>query len=355
MDNVRAVFLSEWLANPYKRLLAKHLETLGVKVDEYRWSLIFCHKVVNFGENTKIIHLHTLDRFLLGRNSFFRWLKLFIFISQILLLRLLGIKTVWTVHEWANKFRGGQQTLSPNQAVLIGKIFHAIIAHCDTTKDEVKQFFNLEESQKVVTIPHGNYIDCYENKVSPIEARESLDIPENSLVFLLFGGIYHYKGFVEAIDAFKDLSEDNLFLLVVGNPKEEGLEEQIKAKIKGQENILFVPERVPDEKVQIYFNACDIVVAPYKIFTTSGVAILAMSFGKVCIAPDADYFQDILDDKGAFLYSLDSQNGLLQGLQLAIEHRDDILAMGKHNLSLAKQWNWDFVAKETYQVYFSPS
>lgn len=351
MNYVKAVFLSEWLANPYKKLLAEHLEPYGVEVEEYRWSFFFLHKVIG-SSNTKIFHLHTLCRLLISRNSLFRWLKLLIFVGQIIILRLFGIKTVWTVHEWSSKFREGERIVPPVHAAIIGKFIHAIIAHCETTKREIEQAFSLENTGKVVVIPHGNYVEWYENKLTQAECREILEIPETSLVFLLFGGIYHYKGFLEAIDAFKQLPQEGIFLLVVGNPKQEGLEEAIQEKVRNRDNILFVPKRVPDEEVQLYMNASDVVAAPYKVFTTSGVAVLAMSFGKACIVPRADYFSDVLDNKGAFFYTPNSSEDLLKVMNLARDSRDNLKTMGKYNLEVAEEWNWDFVAQETSKVYF---
>jgi len=42
---------------------------------------------------------------------------------------------------------------------------------------------------------------------------------------------------------------------------------------------------IPDNDIQIYMNAADIIVLPYLDILNSGVAILAMSFGKPVIAP----------------------------------------------------------------------
>jgi hypothetical protein len=38
-------------------------------------------------------------------------------------------------------------------------------------------------------------------------------------------------------------------------------------------------------------------------------------------------------------------------MKQAIEKRDKLLDMGKHNLKLAEQWNWDYVADETIKIY----
>jgi hypothetical protein len=38
-------------------------------------------------------------------------------------------------------------------------------------------------------------------------------------------------------------------------------------------------------------------------------------------------------------------------MRCAIKKRESILDMGKHNLQLAEQWSWDYVAEETIKIY----
>jgi glycosyltransferase involved in cell wall biosynthesis len=263
----------------------------------------------------------------------------------------MGTKIVWTVHEWADRWSNGQTNIPPIWAATLGRLFHAVITHCNTTKNEIIKAFRLENQNKVFVVLHGNYIGSYENEVSQLDARQILGIPPDDLVFLLFGNILRAKGFLEAIDAFKCLREKKIFLLIAGYTGEEQIEELITDKVKGCDNILFLPGKVPDEKIQVFMNACDCTIVPYKVFTTSGVTILTMSFGRACIAPRTGFFSDVLDDSGAFLYDSNHEDNLLQAMKAAIEKRDSILDMGKHNLKLAQQWSWDYVAEKTLSIY----
>jgi len=350
MDNLKVVFITSWLDNPYKELLIKHLSYKGVKVEVKLWSIIFIPQVVRLGK-PDILHLHTLTLFLPGRNKINRLIKLLIFISQIFILKLIGIQTVWTVHEWHDKVENGKHNISPWRARIIGKFLRAIITHCDTTKQEITQAFNLENEDKVFMVPHGNYIGYYKNEISRLEARKFLGIPEGNFIFLLLGNIYRYKGALETIDAFQHLQQKGISLVIAGRTDEEQLQEMIIDKIRDYPNILFAPRRVPEDEIQIYMNACDCVVLPYKVFTTSGVALLAMSFGRACIAPNVGFFSDVLDESRAILYDSTYEEGLLDAMKCAIEKKKDILEMGKYNLKLAEQWNWNYVADETLKIY----
>lgn len=347
----KVFFLSEWLKNPYKDLLAKHLESEGLEVREDLWKTLFLLEVL-YPWKPNILHLHALHPFLRGRSTFSKNVKFCLFVVQIFLLKLLGIKTVWTVHEWADKLDTGSSEISPNHAAVIGRVLYAFIAHCESTKDDIVNTFQLSNSKKAHFIPHGNYIGFYENQVDQHQARQLLGIPDEHVSFLIFGGLYRYKGVLEALSAFKQLTSDQVTLIIAGKPSEKGLKEEIEAEIEScSKQVIFVPERIPDADVQLYMNACDCVVMPYKVFTTSGVAVLAMSFGRVCIAPQIGFFQDIFEEDGAFLYEIDDPAGLTKALSRTITNRVAIPSMAQRNLELAKTWSWQFVADRTISVY----
>ncbi len=362
MKSLKVFMLSNLGKNPYNQLLIEHLAKNGVKVEseDDHQGIIFLPQVLKKGR-PNILHLHKLHYFFLSKKgqhkSFFdrdevrRSFKLLVFLSQIWILKLIGTKIVCTVHEWADKVEGGKQSIPSGWLPILGRGFDALIVHCETTKKQLLEGFGLEILPKVFVVQHGNYIGSYANSISQQLGRKILAIKDENLTFLLFGNIYHSKGFLEAIDSFKRLPQHKLFLIIAGYPAESGIENLIREKIQGYGNILFVPQQVPDKEVQIYMNACDCVVLPYKIFTTSGVTLLAMSFGKACIAPNSGYFSDLLDEFGAFLYDSTQENGLFYAMKEAIYKQGMLLDMGEHNLELAQKWNWDYVAEETLNVY----
>src|SRR5690606_13968506 len=52
------------------------------------------------------------------------------------------------------------------------------------------------------------------------------------------------------------------------------------------DRITLVDEYVPDEKVNLYFSAADVVVLPYLRASQSGIAHIAMSFGKPVVVSE---------------------------------------------------------------------
>lgn len=112
-----------------------------------------------------------------------------------------------------------------------------------------------------------------------------------------------------------------------------------------------MPGLVPEEKIHIYMNACDVVVFPYQNILTSGAVILAMSFGKACVAPIIKCIIETLDQSGVFLYRPQTKDGLAKALQQANLKKSELHIMGEYNLNITKQWNWGYIAEVTTKVY----
>lgn len=350
MSSLKVIFLPWWSTNPYHQLLAKHLGTLGVEVENFSHSSIsfLNFQVMRYAPN--IIHFHSLHPFFCYSHKLTLPLKFLIFFCQILFAKLLGIRFVWTIHELKNHEKvqtGAEQIFS----ICFAHCVNAIFTHGEVAKQEVMQKLHLRNGNKIYVIPHGNYINYYENQQNRAEARKSFGIPESDTLFLFLGLIRPYKGVLELIAAFKQLSERELHLAIVGKPSTEELYRQIRQKVAGYENIKFIPRFVADNEVQIYMNAADVVVLPYRDILTSGSVILAMSFGCACVAPCIGFLGEVLDRSGAFLYSPSDKDGLLSAMKCAVQHRTQLQRMGQYNRQVVEKWNWEQVATITLKVY----
>jgi glycosyltransferase involved in cell wall biosynthesis len=353
MSSLKSIFLPQWDTsnNPYQSQLAMHLGQLGVEVEGTPPSTIFllnCFK----GGKVDILHLHWISYLILayGRTRAIKTLlQLTAVVVQLVILRLLGVKIVWTAHNLKHHEDQNQGTDHLCTAWVV-KLSHAIITHCESAKHELTAAFPIKNTEKVFVIPHGNYINCYENNIDRTTARKLLGLPEFDLVLLFLGVIRPYKGVLELIETFNQLHQERVQLVIAGKADDQSTE-LIKQKINGSSHIHFMPGFVADQEIQVFMNACDFAVFPYRDVLTSGGVILAMSFGRACIAPQRGCIGEILDEKGAFLYSLDEEEGLLKAINCAIESKDNSLDMGEHNRKLAEQWNWSHVAKMTHNVY----
>ncbi len=98
-----------------------------------------------------------------------------------------------------------------------------------------------------------------ENRVAEAEKfRHSLQINPSGVVFLFAGKLSPKKGLSTLIKAFRLLSDENLYLLIVGNGS---LEEDLKHKSRRDKNIIFADFQ-NQAQMPVVYATCDIFVLP---------------------------------------------------------------------------------------------
>jgi glycosyltransferase involved in cell wall biosynthesis len=154
------------------------------------------------------------------------------------------------------------------------------VTHSESDRRLIASKYHLSEG-RIHVIPHGLY-DHYEHMPKE-EARKQLGL-DGEYIILSFGLIRPYKGIPNLIKAFGGLPQDvaeRSRLLIAGEIWEDG--EAVSRAIEDccyKDRITLVNSYIPDSLIPVYFNASDVVVLPYLRASQSGVAHIAMSFGK---------------------------------------------------------------------------
>lgn len=347
---MKVIFVPDYSkGNPYQKLLADSLSKEGTEVSFGMTSYLFSAlKSIKNSWKPDILHLHWIHPFLLASSKGKTIVKSILFIAELVILRIFGIKIVWTVHNVVNheKKFSSLELFFTKFAI---RFFNIIITHSHFAKNKVKEVYNITDNPEIKIIPHGNYINNYKNTIGRIEARNKLKIDEKEVVLMYFGLIRPYKGVFELIEAFKELNVLQKKLLIVGKPCSNEVAKNILKRCNKNENIKTIFEFIPDNVIQIYMNAADVVVLPYRDILTSGAAILAMSFSNPVIAPAIGCIPEALDIGGSFLYDPSEKDGLVKAMRQVFDV--DLGKMGRHNFKLAKRLGWDEIAKKTYEVY----
>jgi len=178
---------------------------------------------------------------------------------------------------------------------ILRKNLNAYIVHSESDKSLVARRYKIEP-HKIYVIPHGLY-DHYGAVIENKKAKELLSIKEE-FVLLSFGLIRKYKGIqylIEAFGQFPSNIAEKSRLLIVGEiwDDKDGLLSQIKCS-PYKEKITIIDEYVPDEMIPVYFSAAHIVVLPYTRASQSGIAHIAMSFGKPVVASEVGGLKESL-------------------------------------------------------------
>jgi D-inositol-3-phosphate glycosyltransferase len=269
------------------------------------------------------------------------------------LLKKSGVKLVHTVHDVI--------PLDENKTdIFFNKIVYnasdSLIVHSAPNKKSLEQF--KTEPQRIHVVPHGNF-DMFltDDTISVKCAREKLKIGTDADVLLFFGFIKKYKGLDLLLDAFDKASNNNkLHLVIAGATETESLNNHYQDRINklhSKGRIIYNNSFIDDKDVQIYFQASDIVVLPYRQISHSGVMHLAYSFGKPLIVTDAgDFAFTITDDKSGFFVPKYEAEQLSDVITHAFSDKSKLSNISNHITHLNQtKYSWKNTAHLTYNIY----
>jgi glycosyltransferase involved in cell wall biosynthesis len=128
---------------------------------------------------------------------------------------------------------------------------------------------------------------------------------------------------VEAAEFCADL--DDVIFVVAGRNDLRGEAATQFDKYRGLKNLRIVEGHVPFEDVQLYFAGTDLVAAPYREGTTSGVYRLGVAFGRPVVATEIGDLRESIARGTAF--SLGTGPDVPKRLaQFVRQHRNDLSA-----------------------------
>ncbi len=353
---MRVLFLPDYTAaNAYQRELAEGLRSLGVTVTAQptaRRRLLPVLQAVRTQGRPDVVHVHWTEPYISGGSSDVSRLKAARTITELRLLRRVGTRIVWTVHDLSRHDR----PVDPREMRFNRDLFRlssAVIVHCEAAREGLLAALELPAAMapRVRVIPHGHYLQAYPNDVSREDSRERLGLSAGDLVLAFVGWVRPYKGVRELVMAFRRSRGENLRLLIAGQPGSTEFAAEITDLAKADPRITLKLGFVPDDDLQLYLNAADAIALPYREIFTSGSVLLAMTFGRAIIAPRRGCIGQTLDEAGGILYEAGDPEGLPDALRQASE--SDLEAMGAHNRARLDEFGWERIAAATLEVYRS--
>lgn len=341
--------------NPYQNLLYKNLSKkaqityLKPIMNYYIFGTVFFpvqllwYRIHGY----KILHLHwTYDFSFPINNIITRTISTIYFLLLLFWIKLLCYKLIWTVH---NVLPMNKRFIFETEIrKILSRLCNAKIAHSQFTIDKMKELtINISNTY---IIPHGNYINNYENKSTKSQSRKLLKINKNDFTYLFFGNIDPYKGVTMLLNNFAKLikQNNNLKLIVAGKCKNAKLMDTFNNYNKF--NYLFKPRFINNDEIQYYFNSCDVVVYPADNITSSGSILLALSFGKPIIYPLIGNLREIPYNVG-FPYNNSNNNGLYIAMANALKNKNKLKKVGNQAFNYAKTLSWKTIANKTYKLY----
>jgi beta-1,4-mannosyltransferase len=295
----------------------------------------------------RILHIHWMYALKLpGKSKLAPRLS---YVSSIVFLRvakLLRYRIVWTVHNVLPH----QKITSDDVAVRrrLARAASAVIVHSPSAVAALGAAGVTVHDATV--IPHPAFLDHYPVTSDRLESRQALRIPADATVCLFFGRVEPYKNVPALIDAFRAVSASNpsAYLLIAGACKDPQLRAEIEGAVHPLERATAVLRRLGDGEVSSYFLAADVVACPFLETTTSGSALLALSFGVPIVAPRVGALADLPPDVGFFY---DPPDGFEHALTRALASSGEIVAAAGQARAYASTMTWENAAEATDAVY----
>lgn len=339
--------------NPYQSQLGSALdrESVTVSMGDISGFLPILREWYR-NDRPDVIHVHWVHTFISTDRATLSALLAVRLTLELLIVRLLGTRLVWTVHNlMSHNRRHPRIELAVRR--LVATLAFRIIVHCDSARTAVSTEYDLPTrvARRLRVVPHGHYCRYYPNEVDRSTARKTLGISDDEVVVLYFGLIREYKNVPTLISTFRDIESDDARLLVVGNPWDESIRDAVLEAAGTDDRIRTVLEYVPDDEIQVYMNAADVVALPFESVLTSGSALLAMSFGRPVILPNLGCPAKVVGPTGGFQYPTGEPGGLSLALGRAMESREVLPEMGDRNRRVAGRFDWDGIASRTRRIY----
>ncbi|TKG96060.1 glycosyltransferase [Puteibacter caeruleilacunae] len=170
---------------------------------------------------------------------------------------------------------------------------HGFVAMSDTVYQDISLFTTKKPK---VMCPHPIY-DHYGEVITREQALKNLQLDPQYQYLLFFGFIRDYKGLDLLLKAFANprLAKYNLRLLVAGefySNEEKYLD--IIERFQLQDKIILRNDYIPNEEINNYFCAADLVVQPYKSATQSGITQIGYHFNKPMLVTNVGGLSEII-------------------------------------------------------------
>ena len=225
------------------------------------------------------------------------------------------------------------------------------IAHSQWDKANLISWLGEARSAQVLVNPHPLYQHLGGKSLPKAQARRELGI-NSDRVLLFFGFVREYKGLRYLLEGLPQiLKRFSIHLIIAGEVwGDRKLYLELVRKLDLQEHVTFVHEYIPNEKVECYFAAADLVAIPYVSATQSGIVQLAFGFAKPVIVGRVGGLTEVVEHQktGYLVPPRDSEAVAAAVVDFYELRREQEMV---HNIEQSRsRFSWDLMADTIDQL-----
>jgi glycosyltransferase involved in cell wall biosynthesis len=228
-----------------------------------------------------------------------------------------------------------------------------LIVHYEDGKRQLTDHWGIC-SDRIDVIPHG--IMPVQNPPALTDARKKLNLPQDRQIILFFGGIRPNKGLdvlIKSLETVK-LFNEQVLLVIAGGLLGRFSFEQYSNMIRNtglSNHVQTFIKFIPEEDVDYFFAASDLVVLPYlKFESQSGVLLRAYAHKKPVVASNVGAMGELVSSDNI---GLAVEPGAVEPLaQAVINALDDLEKFQSHyGPELESKYGWEHIAELTIRSY----
>jgi len=268
-------------------------------------------------------------------------------------LRRAGWRTVATAHEFA--VPPPFSSLWKWQALRFYRFVDAVVVHTARLADQAGAELGIPASRLNV-IARGDLGILRGSQLSREEARARIGIGCSGPVLLFFGMIKPNKGLIHLLRAMPEVLRaiPDARLVIAGEPVEKfDAYAAVIRQLGIGHAVLTRLNYVRDEDVGAYFQSADLVVLPHTEVSLSGVAWVALGFGRPIVGTSVGGLPDLVEDEvNGLLVPPGSSAALTQAIIGLLRDREHLERMGERGRGrFQARYNWPETANQTLQLY----
>lgn len=244
----------------------------------------------------------------------FQWWHPYFSPCYWLMTKIMGkrIKTLFVCH---NVF---PHERFPMDKLLCKLALHNVDYYITQSSMDTEDLKKIRSNPVYTQTVHPTYNMFNMKKMNEQTARRLLKIHNNENVLLFFGFVREYKGLKHLISAMPEIVNviSNARLLIVGDfAGDKDVYQKLIQDKKVEGYIHIYDGYIPDDEVEKYFAASDVVVLPYESATQSGIVQIAYGFFKPVIVTNVGGLPDVVEDgKTGYIVERNNEHQLAEAV-----------------------------------------
>lgn len=267
-----------------------------------------------------------------------------------LCFRLAASRYIYTVHNVLPHSRTNSK-LFKHIYQWVYRFPNVLVVHTKLAREQLITDFSVP-SNKIRLSSIGLNEEMPSSSIDFNDSRRRLGIRPDEKVILFFGKIDHYKGLDVLLSAYEMLPKAHFRLLIAGEFRDASCRKQILKQMeinRYREEIIFQEKFVPNEEVEVYFKAADVLCLPYRSITQSGLVFLAPRFGLPMVTSDVGSLREFVEGGLGLIASSNDANGLAKALLLFFDRQEEF--QRQKIVKQAKKYSWKNICADLAPIY----